>query len=259
MFTRVTVVTVCYNSEETIAKTISSVLEQDFDQIEYIIVDGSSSDSTLDIIGRYMNEKKIVLISEPDDGLYDAMNKAVVRANGDYIIFMNSGDVFASKHAISDISPYLDGQNEMVYGNVIRIKPSGRIVEKYGNRYTPMFLLLQGRMMCHQSIFTRCDIMKQYMFNTDFSITADYDFLMRMVRDDRKLQYADVTVSVVDNVEGISSSIKNMDKMREQDDLSLKANFPAWYYALKVPKSIIRFFERIKEKNEYNNDCHTDI
>ncbi len=245
---KISVATVCYNCKDTIEKTIISVLMQTYREIEYIIVDGASTDGTLDIVDKYIEDDRIVLISEPDEGLYDAMNKAADKATGDYIIYMNSGDIFADDDVLDNIKNYLDGKNELVYGNTVRLKPNGKILEKYGNRYTPMFLLLQGRMMCHQSIFTRCDIMKQYRFNTDHSITADYDFLMRMVHDKRTLQYADVTISVVDNIEGISSTISNMDEMRKQDDKSLKENFPTWYYALMIPKGLIRNIRRISEK-----------
>lgn len=245
---KVTVATVCYNSADTIEKTIQSVINQTYSNIEFLIVDGASDDGTLDIIRKYENDSRLRVISEPDNGLYDAMNKAATLSTGDYIIYMNSGDVFADTTVISDISGSLNGINELVYGNVIRIKPHGRILEKYGNRYTPLFLLLQGRMMCHQSIFTKCDIMRQYKFNTAYSITADYDFLMRMVRDKRKLMYADVTVSIVDNVEGISSELSNMDIMRSQDDRSLKENYRLLYYMLKLPKGIVRTIKRAGEK-----------
>lgn len=245
---KISVVTVCYNCEDTIEKTILSVVKQTYSSIEYIIVDGLSSDRTVDVVRKHLKDKRIIFISEPDDGLYDAMNKAIDLASGDYIIFMNSGDIFASETVLSDIIEALDGKNELVYGNVIRLKHGGRVLEKYGNRYTPMFLLLQGRMICHQSIFTRCDIMKEYRFNTDFSITADYDFLTRVIQNKRKMKYVDITVSIVDNEEGISSTISNMDIMREQDDKSLKENFPMWYYAMVLPKGFIRGIRRIREK-----------
>ena len=123
--TKVTVVTVCFNCEDTIEKTIISVIRQTYSEIEYIIVDGASSDMTMEVINKYSIDERIIVISEPDNGLYEAMNKAVDKASGDYIVFMNSGDVFASYSAISDISKFLNGSNELVYGNVIRLKPRG--------------------------------------------------------------------------------------------------------------------------------------
>ena len=242
--------TVCYNSQDTIEQTVRSVLEQTYDQIEYIVVDGASEDNTVDIIRSLDKSNRIKLISEPDNGLYDAMNKAAYLATGDYIIYMNSGDRFADRDVLAKAAKHMDGKSDLVYGNVIRIKDKGRILEKYGNKHTPMFLLLQGKMMCHQSMFTGCDVMRKYRFNTDYSITADYDFLMRMVRDRRDLKYMDIIVSVVDNVEGISSSVSNMDSMRMQDDRSLRENFPIYYYIMVLPKGIIRSLRRIKERRQ---------
>ncbi len=244
---KVTVATVCFNSKDTIEKTIRSVLEQTYEETEYLIIDGASTDGTLDIIRSFENDPRIRIVSESDKGLYDAMNKAADMATGDYIVYMNSGDVFASKDAIKDVSTYLDGRNELVYGDVIRIKDKGQILEKYRSRFTPKALVLQGKMMCHQSMFTGCDIMREYRFNTERSITADYDFLVRMLHDKRILKHADVTVSIVDNIEGISSSVVNMDTMREQDDISLRENFPVWYHVIKIPKAVVRFFRRRQE------------
>ena len=116
---RVTVATVCYNSQDTIEKTLRSVLDQTYDELEYIVVDGASKDNTLEIIRQTDTDKRIILTSEPDEGLYDAMNKAAKMASGEYIIYMNSGDVFAGKNVVKDIAVNLDGDSELVYGNVI--------------------------------------------------------------------------------------------------------------------------------------------
>ncbi len=112
---KISVATVCYNCKDTIEKTIISVLMQTYREIEYIIVDGASTDGTLDIVDKYIEDDRIVLISEPDKGLYDAMNKAVARATGDYIIYMNSGDVFASDDVFDKIKNYLYGNNDLGY------------------------------------------------------------------------------------------------------------------------------------------------
>ena len=253
MSPKVSVVTVCYNSQDTIAQTIESVLSQTCDEYEYIIIDGASTDATRDIIAKYNADGRIRLVSEPDNGLYDAMNKGHSLAEGEYIIYMNSGDTFADTDVLKDMIPYLDGHAELVYGNVIRIKEGGRILERYPGKHRPLILLAQGKMMCHQSIFTRCDIMKQYGFDMKYSITADYDFLMRMVRDKRVLVYADRTISVVDNVDGISSSITNMDAMRQQDDESFKESFPGLYRLTYPIKAVIRIVRRRQERRLQEN------
>lgn len=245
---KITVATVCYNSADTIKKTMDSVLGQSYGDLEYIIVDGASTDETMSYVREYQKKYDIVVISEPDKGLYDAMNKAADMATGKYILYMNSGDIFASDTAVEKMVPFLEDRPELAYGNVIRCKRRGEVLETYHGSNIAMRLVLMGRMMCHQSIFTRTDIMKQYRFNLDFSITADYDFIVRLLHDKKRLKYVDVTVSKVDSVEGISSSVSNMDKMRQQDDASLRANFPILYYLVTPPKAVIRAVRRHQEK-----------
>lgn len=245
---KITVATVCYNSADTIEETMQSVLNQTYKDIEYIIVDGASKDDTMSKVRSYEKEHGMVVISEPDKGLYDAMNKAADMATGDYILYMNSGDIFADNTAVEQMVPFLEDRPELAYGNVIRSKKQGEILETYRGKNVEMKLVLMGRMMCHQSIFTRTDIMRKYRFNLDFSITADYDFIVRMLHDKQRFKYVDVTVSKVDSIEGISSSVANMDKMRQQDDASLKTNFPFLYYLVTPPKAIIRMIRRSQEK-----------
>lgn len=247
---KITVATVCYNSANTIEETMKSVLGQTYKNVEYIIVDGASTDNTLKIVKEYETKHYISVISEPDKGLYDAMNKAADMATGKYILYMNSGDLFADDMAIEKMVPYLKEGHELVYGNVIRCKEDGEHLETYHGRNVPLKLALQGKMMCHQSIFTRTDIMRKYRFDLNFSITADYDFILRMLHDKRAFKYVDVTVSKVDSIEGISSLVQNMDKMRKQDDISLKNNFPVLYGLVAPPKEVIRAVRRIVEKRK---------
>lgn len=235
-------ITVCYNAEDTIEKTIESVINQSYENIEYLIIDGGSPDKTWNIIQRYIDIPNIKMLSEPDKGLYNAMNKGTSMATGEYIIFMNSGDVFYDNDVIRNAVPFLTAQ--LVYGNVIRLTSKGRILERYYGRHHVMRLLLQGRMMCHQSIFTRTDIMKQYQFDEKYTITADYDFIMRLKHDKCSMCYLNQTVSIVDNIEGISSSLANMETMRREDDQSLKENFPVYYYMIYPMKMIVRCFKR---------------
>lgn len=235
---KITIVTVCYNAEDTIEKTIKSVISQDYKDIEYLIVDGKSNDRTLEIISKYQYVPYMTVVSESDSGLYNAMNKATDIAKGDYILFLNSGDVFCDDKVLSDIVTEL--YSDIVYGNVIRQKEEGDILEKYSGKYRVMWLLLQGKMMSHQVMFTRTEIMKKYGFDESFQITADYNFLVRAKKDKCSMHYVDRNISVVENVEGISSQVSNLDCMREEDDRSLKEQFPFWYYVLKPVKYVAR-------------------
>lgn len=235
---KITIVTVCYNAEDTIEKTIKSVIAQDYNDVEYLIVDGKSNDRTLEIIGKYQDTPCISVISEKDSGLYNAMNKAIGVAKGEYILFLNSGDVFCDDKVLSDIVTEL--HSDIVYGNVIRQKEEGDILEKYPGKHRVMWLLLQGKMMSHQVMFTRTELMKRYGFDESFKITADYNFLVRVKKDKCSMHYIDRNISVVENVEGISSQISNLDCMRTEDDRSLKEYFPFWYYVLKPVKYVAR-------------------
>ena len=242
---KLTVATVCFNAEKTIEATIKSVLDQTYQNIEYLIIDGRSTDRTLELIGKYQTDSRVRMISERDSGLYDAMNKAASVCSGEYILYMNSGDLFADRRVLADVVPCLD--SDIIYGNVIRIRQDGKHLEKYGGKHVVMRLLLMGRMICHQGMFTRADLMRAYGFNEQYTITADYDFVVRAHKK-CSMRHVDRTVAVVDSVEGISSRTANNDIMRREDDRSLRENFPVWYYLIKLPKEFVRGLKRHAEQ-----------
>ena len=235
---KITIVTVCYNAEKTIERTIESVISQNYPNIEYLIIDGKSTDATMDIVRKYETIPYIRIVSEKDNGLYHAMNKGANMATGDYILFLNSGDYLCDDNVIKEISTELSA--DIIYGNVIRQKQDGDVLEKYPGKYKVMWLLLQGRMVSHQVIFTKTAIMRQLGFDESYKITADYNFLLRAKKEHCSMHYVDRNVSVVENVEGISSQRENLDLMRKEDDRSLKECFPFWYYVLKPVKYLAR-------------------
>lgn len=236
----ISVVTICLNSASTICKTMESVLGQSCRDVEYVIQDGLSEDGTCELIGKYLSDERIDYRSEKDSGLYNAMNRAVKRCTGDYVLFLNSGDIFCDERVLEDMLPYL--HEDIVFGNVIRLYEEGEKRETYrsANRVFP--LLLMGRMPCHQVIFARREVLQRFAFREQFSITADYDFLVRCHRQGCSMLYVDRDVSRVDCVEGVSSQRENLNKMRSQDDESLKESYPFWYQVLKPVKYLVRRF-----------------
>ena len=237
---KISVVTVCYNSEKTIRQTIESVINQTYRDIEYLIIDGKSEDRTWSIINEYSDDERIIALSEKDDGLYDAMNKATDLSTGDYIIFLNSGDFFVDKNVLANIIPKVRG--DITYGNVIRIRENGEYVERYGNRTYVKILLLFGKMVCHQTMFIKTNIMKKYKYDLRYNITADFNFLCRCVKDKRKLFYVNQNVAYMDNRTGISSTLSNIPIMWNEDDESLNSCFPILFrlvYPLKRFKRLI--------------------
>ena len=115
---KISVVTVCYNAADCIEHTMLSVLNQSYPDIEYIVIDGGSTDGTVDIIKKYA-DRLAYWVSEPDKGIYDAMNKGIAAASGSYINFMNAGDTFASDSVLAEIVPQINPNSQIVYGDVV--------------------------------------------------------------------------------------------------------------------------------------------
>lgn len=165
----VSIITVVYNDVVNLEATIISVISQIYPNIEYIIIDGGSSDGTIDIIEKYSN-KISYWISEPDNGIYDAMNKGIKQASGEWINFMNSGDTFASNDVIdkvfrNQIADYIKVIYGSVYikkGNLIRLKKPYKL--SFIKRHIPF---------CHQSSF----VLNKYFFDTNYKIAADYKMM----------------------------------------------------------------------------------
>lgn len=201
---KITIITVCYNADKVIEKTIQSVQKQTYSNIEYIVIDGGSSDRTLDIIMKY--EKCISnWISEPDKGVFDAMNKGLDRANGDYVIFMNAGDYFADADVIEKVCNYIFHNKgaDVYHGDVYKNTQSKNNVWKA----VPFYLnkrKIKGMNICHQAIFTKLDTAKKYYFDISYKLTADYDMMMKIFKNGGIFKYMELNIAVYDTT-GMSS------------------------------------------------------
>lgn len=173
---KVSVITICYNSRNFIERTIKSVLEQDYKDIEYIIIDGGSTDGTKEIIERYA-ERLSYWCSEKDGGIYDAMNKGIKHVTGDWINFMNSGDCFATNDALSKVMiEKVTSSVRIIYGDVIKAYADSSEVMKA----TPLQTISYKMPFCHQSCIIRADIQDEFLYDTSFKIAADYDFFYKI-------------------------------------------------------------------------------
>lgn len=185
----VTIVTVTYNAEDLLEETILSVINQSYDNIEYIIIDGSSTDSTIDIIKKY-EDKIDYWVSEPDDGIYFAMNKAIEKATGKWINFMNADDTFFDHNTILKVMEQQTESTELIYGNFK--KKNANIVVKAENQEN----WYRTMPFNHQTLFTKTDIMKENLFDTNYKIVADLNFILTMYQENRKFQYCDQTLAI---------------------------------------------------------------
>lgn len=173
----ITIATVCFNSAKTIRTTLNSVRAQTYRPLEMVIVDGGSTDQTMDIVAEYADIHGTV-VSEPDAGIYDAMNKAIRLAKGDVIFFLNSDDCFSDSQVIQDVVNAFNASNsDLVFGDVFCINGSTRF-RKDQRRVTRKNIIFEG--ICHQSVFARTDFVRKIgSFDLSYKICADYDWMIR--------------------------------------------------------------------------------
>lgn len=177
---KVSIITVCYNAEDFIEKAINSVIDQTYENIEYIIIDGNSSDNTISIINKY-KDRVHYFLSEPDKGVYDAMNKGIKAASGDILYFLNSDDLFYDKYVIENISKMfiLNNETELLYGQIlIKDNFTNESYIKTHENISKSFFVIDT--ICHQGIFFKADTFKKCgLFDDTYKIVGDYEWLMR--------------------------------------------------------------------------------
>lgn len=181
---KVSIITVCYNSEKFIRNAVDSVLCQSYQDIEYIIIDGGSTDNTVEIVRSY-GSKISKFISEPDKGIYDAMNKGLKMATGDIIAILNSDDFYAGSEVIKNITgAFADETTLIAYGDlqVVDRDNTDKIIRLYKADKFTLKSLKYGIMPGHATIFLRKKIFEQYgYYKTDYRIAADFDFVVRVL------------------------------------------------------------------------------
>ncbi|MDE7411156.1 MAG: glycosyltransferase [Paramuribaculum sp.] len=187
----ISVITVTYNAANTVATTMHSVTAQTFTDFEHLIVDGASSDATLDIVRKYASDRTVIM-SERDNGIYDAMNKGRALARGRYLIYLNAGDAFHRADTLSIIACSIvsNGYPGVVYGQTDIVDSKGR---RLGSRHltAPETLSVKdfskGMLVCHQAFIVRADITSEY--NTDYRFSADYEWCIKCLQRSDKNQY----------------------------------------------------------------------
>ncbi len=190
---RITIATVTYNAESTLQRTLQSVAAQTYAHIEHLIVDGKSKDGTPALAQGYLEENEgkahqIRIISEPDKGLYDAMNKAILNASGDYLVFLNAGDCLHEVDTVSAVAKAIE-ENEtwpaIVYGETDLVDDEGLFL-RHRRLSTPEVLshrsFLSGMLVCHQSFYVRTDLARQELYNLSYRFSADFDWCIRLMK-----------------------------------------------------------------------------
>jgi len=245
---KISIITVCRNSESTIRDTILSVLNQDFSDVEYIVVDGNSSDGTMMIISEY-KDRIFKIIHEPDQGLYDAMNKGIKNSSGGIIGILNSDDVFNSCEILSSVSEVFEKYNpDCLYGDLVYVDAANlsKVVRywKAGSLRHDSFL--KGWMPPHPTFFVKKAIYQQYgSFNTTFKISADYEILLRFLVKFKLLAYYFPFIITRMRVGGVSnSSISNRLVSQREDRRAWEINSLKPYFftiAIKPLRKVLQF------------------
>lgn len=190
------VITVCYNAEATIEDTIQSVISQTYHHVEYIIVDGASKDRTMSIVNRY-REHIAIVVSERDKGLYDAMNKGIGLATGDYLCFLNAGDSFHEDDTLQQMvhSIHTPQLPDVLYGETELVDHEGHFL-RMRRLSAPEVLtwksFRQGMLVCHQAFFPRRDLVMPYDLRYRFS--ADFDWCIKIMKKSKVLHNTHLTL-----------------------------------------------------------------
>ncbi|ADK83334.1 glycosyltransferase family 2 protein [Sediminispirochaeta smaragdinae] len=177
------IITVCYNAKTTISNTINSVLNQSFTDFEYIIVDGGSTDGTLDIVNPYAEQRKLGLISESDDGIYDAMNKGIQLANGKYLNFLNADDTLCDESVLMSVADQIHNMpnKQIYYGNLLYRNRDGNI-DQYFRPNQDIRNFLRDNCITQQALFYDKEVFSVVgKFNSRIRIVGDYEWLLRAV------------------------------------------------------------------------------
>ena len=223
---KISIITVAFNAERTIRRCIHSVFNQDYANLEYIIIDGGSSDNTLNVLAEY-KEKISVLISEPDDGIYDAMNKGIALAQGQAIGMLNADDYFAGINVISKIAALFLAENpDVVYGDLDYVSPAGKIIRKWRSGYYHSDRFNRGWMPPHPTFYCSVSLYKNFgLYRIDYGTAADYELMLRfMYRQHVSISYLPAVIVKMEIGGASNKSVINRVKVLLHDFKAMRTN-----------------------------------
>lgn len=248
---KISIITICYNNEKDIIPTIESVIHQTYTDIEYIIIDGGSKDSTMKIVEKYKNHISKI-ISEPDKGIYDAINKGITLATGDIIGLIHAGDFLYNDEVIEKINDHfeMNPEDEAIYGHAIAINSKKKIVRVDKSPQFSKSLFKRGWFLPHESFYAKRYLFEKYgLYNLKYKIAADYELVLRF------LYFNNIKVNLLDDyifyfsIGGTSSkNIKNIIKQNIECIDAWRINeecIPFYTIPLKIIRKIPLFLKGI--------------
>lgn len=226
---KISIVTITYNAEAVLQRTLDSVSSQTYRDIEHLIIDGASKDGTMDLVSRYKVRAlpyEVRVVSEPDKGIYDAMNKGLRLATGEYIVFLNAGDTLHDEKTLdmvaSSLQPAANSQQPaVIYGDTNIVDDEGHFLRKR-HLSVPDNLtwrsFKQGMLVCHQAFYARLDIARDIPYDLQYRHSADVDWCIRVMKEAerRHLPLVRVQGVVADFLDGGDSSKNHRASLRER-------------------------------------------
>lgn len=214
---KISVITVCRNAELTIARTLHSIFAQTYKDLEFILIDGASTDKTLEIAKQYQ-DKISLLVSEKDLGIYDAMNKGIAGATGEVLYFLNADDILLNEKILEDFMNVFEKRaSKVLYGNAIILNPADNkeTLKSYFEPLNKIFFFCDT--ICHQSAFIRRSLFEQYgMYDLNYKIASDYEWFLRVwQKESAFFHYLDRDTAVF-SLGGQSGNKKNDLLLREE-------------------------------------------
>lgn len=244
---KISIITVCFNSQQTIRATIKSVLSQSYKQVEYIIIDGASTDNTIKIIKEFSNSID-VFVSESDAGIYDAINKGISKSSGDVVGLLHADDVFDNRYVIENVMSFFDENVDMIYGDINYVDRNDikRVIRRWKSDSYKKGKFNWGWMPPHTGFFIKKSCYLKYgLYNLSLGSSADYELMLRMFElYNLKSKYIPLNITNM-RVGGVSnSSFKNRWQANRNDKKSWKINGlkPFWFTLLIKPFIKIKQF-----------------
>lgn len=213
---RFSVITVCYNAASTICSTIASVLNQTYQDVEYIVVDGGSKDGTIERL-KEVTDERLRFVSEKDNGIYDAMNKGLKMATGDYLIFLGADDTFFDSQVLERVAKKITNKTDVIYGDVM-LKTYKKL---YNGRFTRW--TWGHRNICHQSIFYPKSVYSKYTYDEQYRRVADWDYNLRLLIDGIAFHYIAETICTFNDAGGASTTGKDYTFLKVRREKVCKA------------------------------------
>lgn len=246
---KISIITATYNSSKTVGDTLESVLSQTYPNIEHLIVDGASKDNTLEIVTSYQKDHpNIRYISEPDQGIYDALNKGIAMATGDILGFVHADDMLAHPDTIAQIAAAFKGNNcDGVYGNLhyVNAQDSTKVVRNWKSQSFKKSLLKRGWMPAHPTLYLKTSLYHTYgVFDTSFRIAADYEMVLRLFKQPHlQFHYLPLTIVTMRTGGASNRSLQNILQKSKEDYRALKIHglpmpwlILAWKNVSKLPQ-----------------------